>query len=385
MLWVPLDKVQDDMTLGAPTAPANDEVADMLEAGEQITPDLIAQLRATGVGHVWIDDPCGGHERISYNPTVTPAMDAVTKLIRRVFGNVRRGAIPPAMLRDLVDGLDSLERRMFRESGPLQLADRVHATPHDEAEHAANVTYIALGLALRASDLIHDERRHASKQQRDNLSTLALAAALHDIGKVATAGPPIRAHILTAADDDLSYQHHVTRGAELLGDYRDKLVSKIMQHHHLRRDGLGFPAETNTPRPGAKGHHPPAIHVFSRIVGLADVVERLREQHPGPLAMAFVHTRLLANHQTWFDRQMMTIFKAALPPFYPGILVPQKDGSLAAIDQVRPDKPLSAKLQTVFSPDGQFIPADRRKRSLFDAEKAFADDAAPADQTLIHS
>lgn len=371
MLWLPLHRVRSDMTLGAPTALASDDGSDIIDPGTHITDSLLSRLSETGVGHVWIEDPCGQDCKIVHNPFVSSALESAARLLRRAHVVARRSELPFQVMKDLVDGVDNLERRMFRESGPLQLTDRLLGDGTDEVDHAANVCYLALGIGLRVTGYIREARRNAPKSASDSLHTLSLAAIMHDIGKVVGDNPSATRNVLTADEDDVNYHAHVAVGADLLNDYRDKAVSRIILNHHQRFDGSGFPAlfhrePSGTRREPISGSH---IHVFARIIGLADAFERLRSQKSGPHAIAYAYASVQGEYASWFDPQLLQALPQIIRPYFPGEMLALKDGSVAAVDRTDSANPMAADLKIVFDPGGKMIPPAERRGLYIDAAK----------------
>lgn len=374
------------MTLGAPTALSSDDGNDIVDPGTHITDALLARLRETGVGHVWIDDPCGRDCRIVHNPFVSSALESTARLLRRVHVVAKRSELPFQVMKELSDGVANLERRMFRESGPLQLTDRLLGDGSDEVDHSANVCYLALGMALRLTNYIRDARKSATKASMDSLTTLSMAAILHDIGKVVGENPSAAQNVLTANEDDVNYYAHPVVGAELLANYRDKMVSKIILHHHQRFDGSGFPAQFNRDKGGARreavsGTH---IHVFARLVGLADTFERLRSQKNGPHAIAYAYANVLTEYRSWFDGQLLAALPEIVRPYFPGEMLAMKDGSVAAVDRTSPGNPLEAHLKVVFDPTGKMIPPDERRGLQINAVKILNLPEVPTPALLSH-
>jgi hypothetical protein len=359
------------MTLGAPTALTSDDGRDIIDPGTNITDSLLARLLETGVGHVWIEDPCGQDCKIVHNPFVSSALESAARLLRRAHVVARRSELPFQVMKDLVDGVDNLERRMFRESGPLQLTDRLLGDGTDEVDHAANVCYLSLGIALRMTGYIREARRNAPKSASDSLLTLSLAAIMHDIGKIVGDNPSAVNNVLTADEDDVNYHAHVAVGANLLTDYRDKAVGKIVLNHHQRFDGTGFPAlfhrePGGTRREPVSGTH---IHIFARIVGLADAFERLRSQKSGPHAIAYAYANVLGEYRSWFDPQLLDALPEIIRPYFPGEMLALKDGSVGAVDSTHAGNPLAADLKIVFDPAGKMIPPAERRGLQIDAVK----------------
>jgi putative two-component system response regulator len=124
---------------------------------------------------------------------------------------------------------------------------------------------------------------------------LAVAALLHDIGKIgvpqrilAKPGPLTREKRATV-------ERHPRLGCELLraaapepppspSDYRQRLLTlagEVVLHHHERWDGGGYPA-------GLVG---PDIPLSARLVAVADVYDALRHTRPYKMAWSDVSAR----------------------------------------------------------------------------------------------
>jgi HD-GYP domain-containing protein (c-di-GMP phosphodiesterase class II)/GAF domain-containing protein len=101
----------------------------------------------------------------------------------------------------------------------------------------------------------------------DELSTVRLAALVHDVGKLGAA-----AQILQKSDEELSdselllIMKHPLDGAELLESFPDlKHLAPIVRAHHEEYDGNGYPA-------GLKGDE---IPVLARVIHVADSYHQL--------------------------------------------------------------------------------------------------------------
>jgi HD-GYP domain-containing protein (c-di-GMP phosphodiesterase class II) len=107
----------------------------------------------------------------------------------------------------------------------------------------------------------------------DELVTLKLSAALHDVGKIG-----IPDHILLKPgrldDDEMCVMRtHPRRGHNILASIVDEqiaAVATIVLHHHEAIDGTGYPD-------GLKGE---AIPIMSRIVSVADSYDAIATVRP---------------------------------------------------------------------------------------------------------
>lgn len=98
---------------------------------------------------------------------------------------------------------------------------------------------------------------------RETLSSLTLAAMLHDIGKVNVSDAVLNKPGSLTNFEYQEVQRHTVFGYDLIkraGNVHEELALVALQHHE-RMDGTGYPY-------GVKGEE---ITLFSRIVGVADV------------------------------------------------------------------------------------------------------------------
>ncbi len=102
---------------------------------------------------------------------------------------------------------------------------------------------------------------------------IELAAPMHDVGKIGIADNILRKPGPLDKDEWESMKTHSTIGGEILGTHTDALLSVasvIALEHHERWNGNGYP----------NGKKQEEIHLFSRIVALADVFDALTSVRP---------------------------------------------------------------------------------------------------------
>ena len=175
------------------------------------------------------------------------------------------------------------------------LAKAIDARDRYTAGHSERVTLYALRLArsMRLPD--------------GDLELVRLAGTLHDIGKV---GVPdrvlLKAGPLDAGERAL-IEPHATIGFEMLRDLpflRDALPA--IRGHHERWDGRGYPDHL-------AGE---AIHLYARILAVADSFDAMTSARPYRQALSFDEAvrRLRADSGTQFDRSVVRAFDRVAVP-----------------------------------------------------------------------
>ena len=104
--------------------------------------------------------------------------------------------------------------------------------------------------------------------EKDACDLLQLAAAMHDIGKIAIPTEILEKPGTLTSQEWLIVKNHCQFGYELLSRAKRpllKLAAIIAHQHHERWDGTGYPQ-------GLRGEE---IHLYGRIVAIADVFDAL--------------------------------------------------------------------------------------------------------------
>jgi HD-GYP domain-containing protein (c-di-GMP phosphodiesterase class II) len=168
---------------------------------------------------------------------------------------------------------------------------------HDP-ETGAHVDRIAYYVRLIAKDLTATGR-HCFPD--DVIERLFAFAALHDLGKIA-----IPSHILLKPTqlntEELELMRtHTTRGRQMVDsllenfgldgmDHSD-ILRVVAEQHHEMLDGSGYP----------DGLRDGQIHIFARIIAVADVFDALTTRRPykyaWPVEDAFIHLQRLAGEK----------------------------------------------------------------------------------------
>ena len=136
------------------------------------------------------------------------------------------------------------------------------------------------------------------------------AAPMHDIGKIAIPKEILHKPGKLTEEEFEIMKTHATKAEEFLKNSHRKLLraaSIIASQHHEKWDGSGYPK-------GLKGDE---IHIYGRIVALADVFDALTHKRQYKEAWDIDNAvRYIREHDgTQFDPDLIKIFNEHLPEF----------------------------------------------------------------------
>ena len=173
-----------------------------------------------------------------------------------------------------------------------------------------------LNEALELKD--HETRGHSERVERhiahmatamkvptDRLAELLLAAALHDVGKVAISDAILRKTSSLTEDEFDQMKEHSNVGAGMLSYVAGRAAVDAVRYHHERWDGRGYPD-------GLAGRD---IPIFARMIAVADTYDAIRS--PRPYRAASSHELaievLVDGAGSQFDPDCVIAFVETLP------------------------------------------------------------------------
>ncbi len=132
---------------------------------------------------------------------------------------------------------------------------------------------------------------------------LMLASPMHDVGKIGIADNILKKPGRLDDDERKAMNEHAEIGSEILGKQTSEVLkyAKIVAiEHHEKWNGKGYPN-------GIKGEN---IHLFSRIVAIADVFDALTSERPykKPWPFEKAMNLLIEEKGEHFDAKLVEIF-----------------------------------------------------------------------------
>jgi hypothetical protein len=142
---------------------------------------------------------------------------------------------------------------------------------------------------------------------------------------------------------------HPQRGYDVLKGGVEPTAAAAVLHHHQHFDGSGFPSMPAQPgeEPRNSGQR---IHVFARILAVADLYDRLTiaadgKRRPNIEILHLMHTK----YAGWLDPEVMRIVPTLIPPFPPGMKVTLSDGTEAVTVGINPERPYQPQVKRIKS------------------------------------
>ncbi|HFB54210.1 MAG TPA: response regulator [Sulfurimonas autotrophica] len=169
----------------------------------------------------------------------------------------------------------------------------------ETAEHVKRVANISKELAVLDGNLSHEQ-----------IHTIYLASPLHDIGKVVIDNSILHKNAKLTDEEFAVMKKHPTYALNILSKSKSELIKAaavIAYEHHENWDGSGYPK-------GLKGDD---IHIYGRIVAIADVLDALTHKRSYKEKWSFEEASryIIERSGTKFDPRLVSLFKNNLEVF----------------------------------------------------------------------
>ena len=220
------------------------------------------------------------------------------------------------------ESTDAIVDSIFRNQDALACMTRLRIKDEYLVEHSLNVSIL---MTLFAKHLAFD---------REIIEKLALGAFLHDIGKVLV--PPEILHKpgkLTPQEYE-EIKSHVDLGLEVLKENPDlpELVIEIVQQHHERLDGKGYPKQLTEQQ----------ISQVGRMIAIVDSYDAMTADRVYKVGMHPIKAFkiLMKDAPDSYDNTLVEQFVNCLGIYPIGTLVKLTSGKLGLISRLNKSQPL---------------------------------------------
>ncbi len=341
MLRVPIWQTDPGMRLAIPVLHPGRPDTLLLKRGFELTDESIDRLRDKGIYEVWIEYP--GLELLAsrVSAVLLRSRGAVAAHMAQLAGHIRDGGRSGVDACGYQEAVRGLTRALADEPRAALYLHALGGGGCELVRNAADVCFLSLLVGLRLDHYLISERPRLSAYRAKDVVNLGVGGLLHDIGMLDLEDDVADRWRETRDEDDPDWQRHVELGFRRVRDGLDPSAASAVLHHHQRFDGGGFPKRRSVD--GASGRTGHDIHVFARIVGAADLFDRLRH----PTGCVGVRPSLVAHARLFdpaLDGALDPVVRAALvevaPPCPVGAAVRLDDGRHGVVVDASPAEPL---------------------------------------------
>ncbi len=276
----------------------------LLRKGKMLTASLIRKIGYLGYQGVYIEDDLS--EGLDIYDVISSDLRMKASIeLQNLFYNVEHNISTNAkkhirsvksLARDIVDEILSNRQTMINIIDLRNYDDYTY-------NHSLNVTVLSVVLATEL------------KMNRDTIYELAVGALVHDTGKMFIHKDILNKPGKLTPDEFAQIKKHSELGFKYLCDNLDiPGSSKIAAlQHHEQYDGNGYPS-------GLAGN---AIHLFGRIISVADVYDALSSDRPYRKAMlpSDAVEYIMSGYGTMFDPAIVTALTKKIAPYPIGTCV----------------------------------------------------------------
>lgn len=343
------------MVLAAPLRHPEMPEQELLKRGYVLEPTVINRLRALEVDFVYLDYPALDDLDKHLAVNLSPERQAVYQQIKHGVQSMQRQTRAQVSYTDYYSTTRDLICTLMGQGQHPIFLDQMSRSGGDLLGHSTAVAHLSLVLGLKLERYLIEQRKRLPAHHAKEVVNLGVAGMLHDIGKAELSSQTREAHGANVpADPKLleEWESHPRAGYELVRSGVEASAASAILHHHQHMDGSGFP---NISRDAGKREtlNGERIHVFSRIVMVADLYDRLATF--GSTKRRRSNLEVLHAMQTtyagWCDPVVLKMLSVVAPPFTPGSRIGLSDGTSAIVIDVKPQQPYLPSVKRVINDD----------------------------------
>jgi HD-GYP domain-containing protein (c-di-GMP phosphodiesterase class II) len=351
MLRIDVRKATPGMQLALPVNNPRVRNQVLLKANFSLDESAIKRLEQLGISSIWVSYPSLNFLEKFVNRDVLQAQGNVVNQITDTFEKIQKQATARLPYEQYTQSIGELISQLLANpQAALFMGDLTSGDTPDTAlmRHSSTVTYLSLLMGLKLEGYLIRQRKHVDPGQAKEVNNLGLGAMMHDIG-ITQLDPAVRQKFKQTGVEDAAWKEHPSLGYQLVKGKVAATAATVVLNHHQRFDGSGYAGKDSPILDGTR------LHIFARIVGLADYYDEYRNPPNGPALPPVAVLRHLLEEATLkkFDPQVMRALLTVVPPYPPGSIVQLSDQRWAAVIDHNPQDPCKPKVQIIPSPNGQ--------------------------------
>lgn len=329
----------------------------LLRPGFVLDGPALARLVELRVGQIWIAYP-GLEDLVRFvNPEAMEEQRLMARDLSATLDRVSADAKADLDFRTYAHAVRSLLQKLAHSGEAQVLVTDLLGTEGPLVRHSATVCFLSLIMGLKLEAYLIAQRPKLAPGHARAVDNLGVAALLHDLGLTRLEPETIRRHraaLLAGVDQaDPAYEAHVRTGYEMVRGRIEPTASAAILQHHQRYDGRGYPVASVSAGP-PRGLRGSEIHVFARILAVADRFDELREPVspdgtplPRPPAVRVLRRLLGEARRRALDPVAMKGLIHCVPPFPPGTIVTLTDERDAVVTSFAPLTPCRPVVRTI--------------------------------------
>lgn len=318
-------RLKQGMVLAKPIYANNGVI--LLRDGTKLTQHYVEKIQSLQLPYIYIVDEIS--EGIVYDEMISEEVKRDTqRALTESIGKLQKGHFN--VNEEIVVQVESIISEVV--SNPKVMMSVQEIRNKDEYLHMHSINVCVLSL------LIGRKKGYNETQ----LKHLALGALLHDIGKtrISEIEPVLYRDDYDEKDYNI-YKEHVRLGYEIIKDIPNSslLAANVALTHHENYDGTGFPL----------GKKNDSIHEFSRIVAIANEYDNLvyNRKEADRMRHYEIIELIVSRAYSWFDPEMVRIFRSSVSPYSIGTGVELSDGRRGLVSRLNENLPTRPTIRIV--------------------------------------
>ncbi len=318
----------------------------LLRVGYKLTAQTIHKLAELKIRTLWVGYPSLSFLSEVINADTVQTQSVVAGQITKTFEAVQQQSSAKLPYHLYTRSISKLVHQLICNPQSAVFLGDLSEGGDDLMRHSSSVTYLSLLLGLKLEGYLVRERRHVDPARAAEVVNLGLGAMLHDVGMTLLPEAVHARYEATGDESDPAWREHTALGYRLVRGKVSATAASTVLHHHQHYDGSGF-AGADFPVMRQK-----RIHIFARIVTVAEQFDRLRypTDRPGQPTVWALRCMLEAPLFQRYDPQVLDALLAVVPPYAPGSVVTLSDGRHAVVIDHHPQRPCRPIVQLIPDP-----------------------------------
>ncbi len=373
MLRVPITHAKAGMELALPVYHPRASARLLLRPGALLERSTIERLIELNLPEVWIKYP--NMEMIAkfVSPKIQSSRAQVASQVADAFDLAGKDMHARMDFPSYQHAMSTLMARLIEDPDAALFIGEIADSGSPAIRHGANVGFLAMLIGLRLDFYLLRERKRLSPRLAKDVTSLGIAAMLHDIGMTRLKASVIDRWSKQHDFTDKAWREHVQLGYEMIRGFVEPSAASAVLHHHQRFDGTGFPTRKSSTgeEVGMTGSQ---IHIFARILIAADLYDRLvhpaytigdteeaRKSRPPVYAL---NRMMREPYRSWLDPIVLQAVITVCPAYAPGSQIRLSDGRACVVIDWDARDPCRPKVRemTHFEDDDQGEEIDLRER-----------------------